>query len=111
MADSFFAEVPNHIPYANEGGSGPLAFKAYDPERVVLGRKMVDWLRPGVCFWHSFAWDGRDMFGVGTLDRPWNDPALDPMDAARQKMAAAFEFFAKLGTPYYCFHDTDVAPG
>ena len=46
MADSFFAEVPNRIPYASEGASGPLAFKAYDPERVVLGRKMVDWLRP-----------------------------------------------------------------
>jgi xylose isomerase len=111
MADSFFAEVPDRIPYASEGGTGTLSFKAYDPERVVLGRKMVDWLRPGVCFWHSFAWDGRDMFGVGTLDRPWNDPAMDPMDAARQKMAAAFEFFTKLGTPYYCFHDTDVAPG
>ena len=90
MADSFFAEVPNRIPYACAGSTDALAFKAYDPERVVLGRKMVDWLRPGTCFWHSFAWDGRDMFGVGTLDRPWLDPAADPMPAARQKMAGLF---------------------
>jgi xylose isomerase len=71
---------------------------------------MEEHLRIGVCFWHSFAWDGRDMFGTGTLDRPWNDPALNPMDSARAKMAAAFEFFTKLGIPYYCFHDADVAP-
>jgi xylose isomerase len=111
MADTFFTGIPDRIPFAGSGSSDPLAFKAYEPERMVLGKRMVDWLRPGVCFWHSFAWDGRDMFGVGTLDRPWNAAGLDPMAAARQKMAAAFEFFTKLGTPYYCFHDTDVAPG
>ena len=111
MADPFFTDVPDCIPFGGSGSTDPLAFKAYEPERVVLGKRMVDWLRPGVCFWHSFAWDGRDMFGVGTLDRPWNAAGLDPMAAARQKMAAAFEFFTKLGTPYYCFHDTDVAPG
>src|SRR5262245_51390830 len=71
---------------------------------------MEDHLRIGVCLWHSFAWDGRDMFGVGTLERPWLDPAAEPMPAARQKMAVAFEFIGKLGTPYYCFHDRDVAP-
>ena len=111
MADPFFTEVPDRIPFGGPASTDPLAFKAYEPERIVLGKRMVDWLRPGVCFWHSFAWDGRDMFGVGTLDRPWNDPAMDPMAAARLKMAAAFEFFTKLGAPYYCFHDTDVAPG
>ena len=71
---------------------------------------MEDHLRIGVCLWHSFAWDGRDMFGIGTLDRPWLDAAADPMAAARQKMAVAFEFMEKLGVPYYCFHDRDVAP-
>jgi xylose isomerase len=76
---------------------------------MVLGKRMVDWLRPGVCVWHSFAWDGRDMFGVGTLDRPWLT-ATDEMAGARARMAAAFEFFEKLGTPFYCFHDRDVAP-
>ena len=54
-----------------------------------------------VCYWHSFVWPGTDVFGEGTLDRPWNVPGADPMDAARSKMAAAFEFFAKLGTPFF----------
>ena len=106
MADPFFTGVPDRIPFGGSDSTDPLAFKAWEPERMVLGKRMVDWLRPGVCFWHSFAWDGRDMFGVGTLDRPWNAAGPDPMAAARQKMAAAFEFFTKLGTPYYCFHDT-----
>ncbi len=87
----------------------PLTFKVYQPDRLVLGKRMEDHLRPGVCFWHSFAWDGRDMFGIGTLDRPWLD-AADAMAGARARMAAAFEFFTKLGTPFYCFHDRDVAP-
>jgi xylose isomerase len=111
VSESFFTEVTKPIRFEGLDSTNPLAFKVYDKDRVVLGKTMEEHLRPGVCFWHSFAWDGRDMFGVGTLDRPWNDPAMDPMDAARQKMAAAFEFFTKLGTPYYCFHDTDVAPG
>jgi xylose isomerase len=106
----FFAGVPGPIRFAGPESADPLAFKVYDADRVVLGKRMEEHLRIGVCLWHSFAWDGRDMFGTGTLDRPWNDPALDPMDAARMKMAAAFEFLAKLGVPYYCFHDVDVAP-
>jgi xylose isomerase len=63
-----------------------------------------------VCYWHSFVWGGTDIFGEGTLDRPWNRPGRDPMEAAREKMAAAFEFFAKLGVPFFCFHDRDIAP-
>ena len=106
----FFAGVSGPIPFAGPESTEPLAFKVYDPDRLVLGKRMEEHLRIGVCLWHSFAWDGRDMFGSGTLDRPWNDAALDPMDAARMKMAAAFEFLAKLGMPYYCFHDVDVAP-
>ncbi len=87
-----------------------LSFKVYDPDRLVLGKRMADHLRIGVCVWHSFAWPGTDMFGAGTLDRPWLAIGRDPMDAAREKMAAAFEFLGKLGIPYYCFHDLDVAP-
>ena len=71
---------------------------------------MEDHLRPGVCFWHSFSWAGVDMFGLGTLDRPWLEPGVDPMAAARERLGVAFEFFTKLGAPYYCFHDRDVAP-
>ena len=110
MGDDFFTEVPGRIPFGGLDADDPLAFKVYEPDRLVLGKRMEEHLRIGVCLWHSFAWDGRDMFGVGTLDRPWLAPAVEPMAAARMKMAVAFEFLAKLGVPYYCFHDVDVAP-
>ncbi len=110
MSDSFFTQVEGRIPFGGLGSTDPLAFKVYEPDRLVLGKRMADHLRVGVCVWHSFAWPGTDMFGAGTLDRPWLAAGLDPMTAARQKMAAAFEFLAKLGVPYYCFHDLDVAP-
>ncbi|MEO6350571.1 MAG: xylose isomerase [Candidatus Limnocylindrales bacterium] len=105
----FFADVPARVRFGGLDSTDPLSFKVYQPDRLVLGKRIEDHLRPGVCFWHSFAWDGRDMFGMGTLDRPWLTDT-DEMAGARTKMAAAFEFFAKLGTPYYCFHDRDVAP-
>jgi xylose isomerase len=110
VGQAFFSDVTEPIRFEGLDSTNPLAFKVYDKDRVVLGASMEEHLRPGVCFWHSFAWPGMDMFGVGTLDRPWLDPAADPMDAARAKMAVAFEFFEKLGAPYYCFHDRDVAP-
>ncbi len=110
MVDAFFADVTGRIPFGGPGSTDALSFKAYEPDRLVLGKRMEDHLRPGVCFWHSFAWPGTDMFGSGSMDRPWLDPALDEMDAARTRMAVAFEFFTKLGTPWYCFHDRDVAP-
>jgi xylose isomerase len=110
VGDAFFHDVSELIRFEGLDSTNPLAFKVYDPDRIVLGKRMEEHLRPGVCFWHSFAWPGMDMFGVGTLHRPWLDPAADPMMAARARMAVAFEFFEKLGTPYYCFHDRDVAP-
>jgi xylose isomerase len=110
MGDSFFSDVTGPIQFGGLDSEDPLAFKVYEPDRLVLGRRMEEHLRIGVCVWHSFAWPGTDMFGAGTMDRPWLDPAREPMDAAREKMAAAFEFLEKLGVPYYCFHDTDVAP-
>jgi xylose isomerase len=110
VAGEFFTEVQGRIPFSGLGSDDPLAFTVYEPDRLVLGKRMEDHLRIGVCLWHSFAWDGRDMFGLGTLDRPWLAADADPMGAARERMAAAFEFLAKLGVPYYCFHDRDVAP-
>ena len=109
----FFTEVTGRIPYEGPDSDNPLAFHCYDADRVVAGRRMEDHLRFAVCYWHSFNWDGFDIFGAGTLDRPWHPtfaPRADPLEAARQKMAAAFEFFAKLGAPFYCFHDRDIAP-
>ncbi len=71
---------------------------------------MEDHLRIAVCYWHSFNWPGSDVFGAGTFDRPWLVPGVDPMQAAFAKQDAAFEFFDKLGTPFFCFHDVDMAP-
>ena len=107
--DEFFAGV-GRIRYQGPDGDDPLAFRWYDADRVVAGRRMEDHLRMAVCYWHSFVWPGSDIFGEGTLDRPWNRPELDPMVGAKQKMAAAFEFFEKLGVPFFCFHDRDIAP-
>ena len=109
MAD-FFSEVPDRIEFGGLALSDPLAFKVYEPDRLVLGTRMEDHLRIAVCLWHSFNWAGSDVFGAGTFDRPWLRPADDPMAAARAKLDAAFEFIEKLGAPFFCFHDHDVAP-
>ncbi len=106
----FFPDVPAPIRYGGPEAGAELAYRVYDPNRIVLGKRMEDHLRLAVAYWHSFASDGHDTFGEGTLDRPWMAPGADPMPASRQKMDAAFEFFAKLGTPFFCFHDADIAP-
>ncbi|MCB4363984.1 xylose isomerase [Hydrogenophaga taeniospiralis] len=105
---SYFADI---APIAYEGpqSANPLAFKWYDKDRLVLGKRMQDHLRFAVCYWHSFCWNGSDPFGGDSFQRPWQLMA-DPMAAAKAKADVAFEFFAKLGAPYYCFHDRDVAP-
>ena len=110
MSQDFFADVPGPITFEGLDSTNPLAYKVYDPDRMVLGKRMEDHLRIAVCLWHSFAWPGSDVFGSGTFDRPWNDARLDPMIAARGKLDAAFEFLVKLGVPFFCFHDRDVAP-
>jgi xylose isomerase len=106
----FFSDVSGPISYEGPESDNPLAFRWYDKDRLVLGKRMEDQLRFGVCYWHSFNWPGSDIFGAGTFDRPWLDPSMDPMAAAHMKMDAAFEFFAKLGTPFFSFHDRDIAP-
>jgi xylose isomerase len=110
VVEQFFGDVPEPIPYGGLGSSDPLSYKVYQPDRLVLGKRMEDHLRIAVCLWHSFNWPGSDVFGSGTFDRPWLDPRLDPMVAARAKLDAAFEFIEKLGVPFYCFHDRDIAP-
>ncbi len=106
---SYFDAV-EPICYAGPDSSEPLAFKYYERDRIVLGKRMEDQLRFAVCYWHSFAWNGFDVFGYdGSFERPWQRMA-DPMQAARAKADAAFDFFTRLGAPYYTFHDRDVAP-
>ncbi|MFZ0013623.1 MAG: xylose isomerase [Acidimicrobiia bacterium] len=107
----FFTDVGGPISYEGLGTDNDLAFKVYDPDRMVGGKRIEDHLRIAVCYWHSFSWPGSDVFGEGTFDRPWLTGAEDPLSAARAKMNAAFEFFTKLGTPFFCFHDVDIAPG
>src|SRR4051812_9762344 len=110
MPETFFHEVASPISFGGPSASEPLAFSVYDPDRVVLGKRLEDHLRIAVALWHSFASPGADMFGVGTFDRPWLATGLDPLDAARAKLDAAFEFLEKLGVPFFAFHDRDVAP-
>jgi len=107
---SFFPDVTGPIPFDGLGSTEPLAFKVYEPDREVLGARMEDHLRIAVCLWHSFNWPGSDVFGTGTFDRPWLTAGVDPMEGARAKLDAAFEFVAKLGVPFFTFHDRDVAP-
>jgi len=109
VSADFFTTVPEPIRFGGLDSLDPFTYKVYEPDRIVLGKRMEEHLRIGVCLWHSFAWPGADMFGVGTFDRPWIG-AADPMEGARRKLTAAFEFLQKIGVPYYCFHDRDVAP-
>jgi len=110
MSEEFFGQVRGPIPFGGLDSGEALSFKVYEPDREVLGKRMEDHLRIAVCLWHSFAWPGSDVFGSGTFDRPWLAPGVDPMEGARARVAAAFEFIEKLGVPYFTFHDRDVAP-
>jgi len=85
----------------------PLAFKWYDETRLINGKTMKDHLRFAIAYWHTFCGDGGDPFGPGTKNFPWTG-APDPLEAAYNKLDAAFEFITKIGASYYCFHDTDV---
>jgi xylose isomerase len=97
------------IPYEGRESDNPLAFKFYQRDRLVGGKTMQQHLRFAVCYWHTFCAKGSDAFGTDSQIFPWDTPE-NPMMAARARMDAAFEFFTKLGVPYYCFHDRDMAP-
>ncbi|AXR08062.1 xylose isomerase [Salinimonas sediminis] len=107
MSDYFSDIAP--IQYEGAQSTNPLAFKHYNPDEVILGKTMREHLRFGACYWHNFCWDGADVFGGATFNRPWLK-AGDPMERAKQKADVAFDFFSKLNIPFYCFHDIDVAP-
>ncbi len=95
------------IKFEGKESKNPLAFRWYDENKVVGGKTMKEHLRFAVAYWHTFCGAGSDPFGPGTKIFPW-DRASDPMDAAKAKLDAAFEFITKLGMPFYCFHDTDI---
>jgi xylose isomerase len=106
MSASYFADI-EPIRFEGTESTNPLAYRYYDKDRVVMGKSMADHLRMAVCYWHTFCWDGFDVFGAGTFNRPWHG---GPIDQARadHKLDEAFEFFTRLGLPYFCFHDVDV---
>jgi len=102
----FFADIPK-ARFEGKDSANPFAFRHYDADEVVMGKPMAEHLRFAVAYWHSFAWPGGDPFGGQTFARPWFE---DTMAAAKLKADVAFEMFAILGVPYFCFHDADVRP-
>ncbi len=102
----FFKDIPA-ITYEGPESTNEFAFRNYDPDEIVLGKRMEDHLRFAAAYWHSFAWPGGDPFGGQTFERPWFG---DTMDHAKLKADVAFEMFDILGQPYFCFHDADVRP-
>ena len=97
------------IRYEGPRSRNPLAFKHYNPDEIVAGKTMREHLRFAVVYWHTFRGTGGDPFGAGTMQRPWDDGS-NSVANARKRARVAFEFIEKLGAPFYCFHDRDVAP-
>jgi xylose isomerase len=105
---------PGHFPispirYEGPRSRNPLAFKHYNPAEVIDGRTLKDHLRFSIAYWHAFRGVGGDPFGPGTIRRPW-ESGRDPIGVAKKRMDAAFEFFVKIESPFWCFHDRDIAP-
>ena len=102
----FFPEI-GKIPFEGKDSRNPLAFRYYDAEKVVLGKTMKDWFKFAMAWWHTLCAEGADQFGGGTKTFPWNEAAC-PIQAAKDKVDAGFEFMQKMGIGYYCFHDVDL---
>ena len=106
MSADYFAEFAT-VRYEGPDSDNDLAYRWYDKDRVILGKRMEDHLRFAVCMWHTFCWPGSDVFGAGTFTRPWLQGPMDARNAAA-KREAALSFVEKLDVPFYCFHDVDV---
>ncbi len=101
----FFGDIPKLTYQPDEGSE--FAFRHYNPDEIVLGKRLEDHLRFAIAYWHSFAWEGGDPFGGRTFERPWFG---SEMDKAKMKADVAFEMFDLLDVPFFCFHDADVRP-
>jgi len=106
MSTGYFGDI-KPIRYEGPDSTNPLAYRHYNADEVVLGKRLEDHLRFAVAYWHTFAWPGGDPFGGQTFERPWFG---ETMENAKLKADVAFELFSLLGVPYYCFHDADVRP-
>ncbi|HEA68153.1 MAG TPA: xylose isomerase [Desulfobacterales bacterium] len=104
-----FPDIPDKILFEGPTSKNPLAFKYYNPSQIVGQKIMAEHLRFSVAYWHTFKGTGMDPFGAATFRRPWN-MGKTPMEQAENTLQAAFEFVQKLGVPFYCFHDRDLAP-
>ena len=102
----YFPEIPA-IKFEGTESKNPLAYRYYDRDRVVMGKKMSEWFKFAMAWWHTLCAEGGDQFGGGTKSFPWNT-AADPVQAAKEKADAGFEIMQKLGIEYYCFHDVDL---
>jgi xylose isomerase len=102
----FFKGIP-HIRYEGPDSTNEFAFRHYNPDEVVAGKRMAEHLRFAVAYWHSFAWPGGDPFGGQTFERPWFG---DTIALAKMKADVAFEMFDILQAPFFCFHDADIRP-
>ncbi|WP_439155094.1 xylose isomerase [Yoonia sp.] len=107
MTTGFFDGIAP-ITFEGPDSTNPLAYRHYNPDEIVMGKRMADHLRFAVAYWHSFAWEGGDPFGGQTFERPWYPQ--DDMGRARQKADVAFEMFDLLNVPYFCWHDADLRP-
>ncbi|GDY11712.1 xylose isomerase [Planctomycetota bacterium] len=105
---SWFDAIPA-ITYEGPETDNPFAFRWYQPDEKILGKPMKDWMRNAVCYWHTFRGVALDIFGPGTLARPWEDGS-NSLDMALKRTDVVFDFLTRLGVEYYCFHDRDVAP-
>ena len=104
----YFAAIPD-IKYEGEATDNPLAYRYYNPSEKIQGKTMQDWMRMAVCYWHTFRGTALDIFGPGTIVRPWED-GTNSVEMAIKRTEVVFDFITKLNLPYYCFHDRDVAP-
>ena len=95
------------VKFEGKESRNPMAFRYYNPEKVVYGRKMKDWFKFSMAYWHTLCAEGGDQFGTSTKQFDWNSSA-DPIEAAKAKLDAGFEFMQKCGIEYYCFHDIDL---
>ena len=106
MAKEFFPGIEK-IQFEGKESKNPMAFRYYDAKKVVLGKTMAEWLKFSMAWWHTLCAEGADQFGGGTKTFPWNGAAC-PIQAAKDKVDAGFEFMQKIGIEYYCFHDVDL---
>lgn len=106
MAKTYFPNI-GKIPFEGKESDNPMAFHYYDENRIIAGKTMKEHFKFAIAYWHSFCGTGGDPFGPGTIIHPW-DANPDPIQRAKDKMDAAFEFTSKIGAGYYCFHDIDL---